>query len=63
MIWKVWLKGCVRCRGDLSLERDQYGAYVACLQCGARVWEPGSLAPTPQAVSVSEKSGAVVRSL
>ncbi len=31
----VWTKGCRRCGGDLSLEDDRYGAYIACLQCGA----------------------------
>ena len=29
-----WLKACPRCRGDLHEERDFYGAYVACIQCG-----------------------------
>ena len=29
-----WLKGCPRCRGDLFRERDHYGWYVFCLQCG-----------------------------
>jgi len=28
-------KGCKRCGGDLYLERDHHGAYLACLQCGA----------------------------
>ena len=28
-------KACKRCGGDLSLERDKYGAYVECIQCGA----------------------------
>ncbi len=30
-------KACKRCGGNLSLERDEYGAYVECIQCGA-VW-------------------------
>ena len=31
----VWFKCCPRCTtGDLSEERDQYGKYVICLQCG-----------------------------
>ncbi len=30
-----WLKGCKKCGGDLFLERDRYGSYVSCLQCGA----------------------------
>ena len=29
-----WLKACPRCRGDLHEEKDFYGAYVACIQCG-----------------------------
>ena len=29
-----WLKSCPRCHGDLFQERDQYGRYVSCLQCG-----------------------------
>ena len=30
----LWLKGCPRCNGDLNQERDMYGEYTACLQCG-----------------------------
>lgn len=29
-----WLKGCPRCSGDLYSDRDQYGTFVSCLQCG-----------------------------
>src|SRR3990172_8824518 len=29
-----WLKACPRCRGDLHEEKDFFGAYVACIQCG-----------------------------
>ena len=29
-----WLKGCPRCSGDLYSDRDRYGTFVACLQCG-----------------------------
>ena len=28
------LKGCPKCRGDLFFEKDFYGAYFKCLQCG-----------------------------
>ena len=32
---KVWkLKSCPRCRGDLFMEKDHYGWYEQCLQCG-----------------------------
>lgn len=30
----VWFKQCKKCHGDLYLESDRYGAYVACIQCG-----------------------------
>jgi uncharacterized protein YbaR (Trm112 family) len=30
----VWLGACPRCRGDLLLDRDHYGEFVSCLQCG-----------------------------
>ena len=31
----VWLKGCMRCGGDLYLEKDHFGSSVRCFQCGA----------------------------
>ncbi len=30
----IKLKACPKCHGDLLLERDQYGSYMNCLQCG-----------------------------
>ncbi len=30
----IFLKACPRCRGDVSLDRDIYGRYMRCLQCG-----------------------------
>ena len=31
----MWLKSCPKCKtGDLALERDAYGSYMRCLQCG-----------------------------
>jgi hypothetical protein len=29
-----WLKACPRCAGDLREEKDIYGPYVGCIQCG-----------------------------
>ena len=49
-----WLKRCPRCSGDLYGDRDQYGAYVSCLQCGltrdvlSNVGEPVILGAEPQ---------------
>ena len=28
------LKGCPRCRGDLHINKDIYGEYKQCVQCG-----------------------------
>ena len=30
----ILLKACPRCRGDLKTEKDIYGEYRECLQCG-----------------------------
>ena len=30
----IKLKACPKCHGDLYLQRDQYGRYMSCLQCG-----------------------------
>ena len=28
------LKGCPRCKGDIVVERDHWGWYEECIQCG-----------------------------
>ena len=30
----LWFKQCPRDTGDLRLDRDVYGHYIVCLQCG-----------------------------
>ena len=30
----LYFKPCPRCRGDMKLDRDLYGSYKLCLQCG-----------------------------
>ncbi len=30
----VFLKACPKCHGDMYLERDSYGPFRQCLQCG-----------------------------
>ena len=30
----ILLKGCPKCRGDLIIDRDAFGRYFKCLQCG-----------------------------
>ena len=34
IIEMMWFKACPRCSGDLYSEKDTYGPYLACLQCG-----------------------------
>ena len=29
-----WLKQCARCGGDLYDEKDIFGPYISCVQCG-----------------------------
>ena len=36
----LWFKQCPRCEGDLHHDRDVYGEYVACLQCGYYMPDP-----------------------
>jgi len=30
----LYLKSCPRCKGDIYVNRDMYGDYKECLQCG-----------------------------
>jgi hypothetical protein len=30
----IMFKACPKCKGDLYLNRDMYGKYVNCFQCG-----------------------------
>lgn len=30
----LYTKSCPRCSGDVKLDRDNYGVYAKCLQCG-----------------------------
>ena len=32
-----YFKACSKCRGDLTLEKDSYGSFLKCLQCGSYV--------------------------
>ncbi len=30
----VYFKSCIRCKGDVHLNRDWFGDFLECLQCG-----------------------------
>jgi len=59
------LGGCTRCKkGDLALDRDQYGWYEYCIQCGymrdlIEVYEPrqqaGGVKEHRRGVKISRK--------
>jgi hypothetical protein len=40
----MWFKRCPRCHGDLYGNRDVYGRYVACFQCGHYLSEAEEMA-------------------
>ncbi len=32
-----YFKACTKCRGDLLLDRDSYGDFLKCMQCGTLI--------------------------
>ena len=32
-----YFKACTKCRGDLTLEKDAYGDFLKCMQCGTLI--------------------------
>ena len=46
----LYLKSCPKCRGDMYLERDNFGSYRQCLQCGKT---EDTDAPSPMLASVA----------
>ena len=51
------LKACPRCKGDLHGNRDMYGSYDECLQCGYMqdIEEPNKLLALLAAAGVKKK--------
>ena len=41
---QIYLKTCRRCQGDLYLDRDRYGPFATCLQCG-HIYEANNREP------------------
>ena len=42
----LWLKACPRCRGDLSLEMNEFEeGELSCLQCGYRKYRAALRSP------------------
>ena len=36
----IYFKTCPKCRGDMHMQRDKYGSYRHCFQCGPIQDEP-----------------------
>ena len=53
----IKLKACPKCHGDLYLERDQYGSYMSCLQCGYLTELLGELLKELPEIGLPEQSG------
>ncbi len=35
----IWLKGCPKCKGELADNKDTFGYYIYCVQCGYQLSE------------------------
>ena len=55
----IFLKACPKCGGDLIVERDSYGRYSKCLQCGrSEELEAARLRSRLQPLAPEEKDAA-----
>lgn len=56
----MYLRACLRCQGDVLLDRDTYGAFFKCLQCGFSRDIPGpdEQRQTAQTCAQGEVAGA-----
>ncbi|MFH0941687.1 MAG: hypothetical protein V1823_01505 [Chloroflexota bacterium] len=43
----IRLKGCPKCRGDVRIDRDEYGWFEQCIQCG-HTHDPEAIAVHPR---------------
>ena len=43
-----FFKACPKCKGDMHLDRDVYGAFCKCLQCGQITDVPAPVAVVRQ---------------
>jgi len=57
-------KGCPKCQGDMVLEKDHYGWYHHCIQCGLHVDMPVlETLPAAQRINEQKLPATVVRPL
>ena len=50
-----YFKACPKCQGDMHLDRDMYGAFRKCLQCGliddVKMQQPGIVQPKREKIA------------
>jgi len=51
----IYFKACPRCKGDMVVDKDQYGHYMECLQCGYETDAPGTSKVVRAADSIREE--------
>ncbi len=54
------LKSCPKCHGDMFLDRDNYGAFRQCLQCGLikDLVDPSAIVTQPMQPKAKKQAGA-----
>ena len=60
MLCLVRTKACKRCGGDLSPERDRYGSYMECIQCGAS-WNESDLMHPDAKISSEQREPVIIK--
>jgi hypothetical protein len=58
----LYAKACPRCSGDIKLDKDNYGVYAKCLQCGFNkdfVTRKSTSSPMPGESGLVMDSGAL----
>ena len=55
---RFYFKACAKCQGDMYLERDAYGWFRQCLQCGRIVELAAALLPVAAGKDKSQRLAA-----
>ena len=53
-MWKV-NKKCPKCSGNMIIERDEYGKYIKCLQCGHQLELKATTTTQPAPAKVKQQ--------
>ena len=59
-----YFKSCTKCHGDQTLEKDSFGAYLKCLQCGTYIEvkeSQGQISVLNGSLAITAKAGSVAK--